>query len=153
VSPDGSTPTTLTIAQATPADVGEILTLLQLAGLSGNGVAEQADTFLIAREDGRLVAVAGLEDHQSVGLIRSVASHPDHRQRGLATTLVQTLIDRSRALGHRAVYLRTSTAEAYFARFGFRRVEIAQVNPAILASGQFQGEECASTPVMVREFR
>ncbi len=142
----------LTIAQGTPADLDDVLALLQTAGLSANGVAEQIVNFLIAREDGRFVAVAGLENHRTAGLIRSVASHPGWRNRGLATTLVHRLIERSRTLGYRTVYLRTKTAEAYFARFGFRRVSLEEVNPTVLASGQFQGEECDATAIMVLEF-
>ena len=142
----------LTIARGTPADLDEVLALMQTSGLSDHGVAGHIGSFLIARENDRLVAVAGLEDHRTAGLIRSVASHPGWRNRGLATTLVRMPVDRSRTLGHRAVYLRTKTAESYFARFGFRRVELAEVTPAVLASGQFQGEECESTAVMVLEF-
>ncbi len=143
---------TLTITRGTPADLNDVLALLQTSGLSSSGVAGQIANFLIAREDGRAVAVAGLEGHGSAGLIRSVASHPGWRSRGLATTLVRALIERSRALGHQAVYLRTATAEGYFTRFGFRSVALEKVTPAVLTSGQFQGEECDSTTIMVLEF-
>ncbi len=143
---------TLTISQGTCADLNDVLALLQMSGLSGSGVPGQIVNFLIAREDGRAVAIAGLEDHGVAGLIRSVASHPGWRSRGLATTLVRALIDRSRALGHQAVYLRTATAEAYFTRFGFRRVTLEEVMPAALGSDQFQGEECSSTAIMVLEY-
>ena len=143
---------TLTITQGTTADLNDVLALLQMSGLSGSAVAGQIASFLIAREEGRIVAVAGLEDHGAVGLIRSVASHPGWRSRGLATTLVRALIERSRTLGHQAVYLRTATAEGYFTRFGFRRVTLEEVMPAVLASGQFRGEECDSTTIMVLEF-
>ncbi len=143
---------TLTITQGTSADLKDVLALLQMSGLSGSGVAGQIASFLIAREDGRAVAVAGLEDHGVAGLIRSVASHPGWRSRGLATTLVRALIDRSCALGHQAAYLRTATAEGYFTRFGFRRVTLEEVMPAVLASDQFQDEECSSTTIMALEF-
>ncbi len=140
---------TLTITPGTTADLDGVLALLGTSGLSGSGVAVQIANFLIAREDGRAVAVAGLEDYGVAGLIRSVASHPGWRSRGLATTLVRALIERSRALGHRAVYLRTATAEGYFTRFGFRRVTLQEVTPAVLASDQFQGQGCRSTAIMV----
>ncbi len=143
---------TLTITQGTLPDLTDVLALLQMSGLSGSGVPGQIANFLIAREGGRAVAVAGLEDHGVAGLIRSVASHPGWRSRGLSTTLVRALIDRSRALGHQAVYLRTATAEGYFTRFGFRRATLEEVMPAVLASDQFQGEECSSTAIMVLEF-
>lgn len=71
----------LTVTAATSADLDEVLALLQTGGLSGNGVAEGLSGFLVAREGGRLVAVAGLEDHGPAGLLRSVAVAPDRRAR------------------------------------------------------------------------
>jgi amino-acid N-acetyltransferase len=139
----------LTIESGSQADLPEVLSLLATAGLSGSGVAEQIANLLVAREDGRLVAVAGLEDHRVAGLIRSVAVAPDQRRRGLAGRLVQALIARSRTLGHGAVYLRTQTAEEYFRRFGFRPVAVGDVAPEVLASGQFRGEECESSVTMM----
>ncbi|MGQ0568087.1 MAG: GNAT family N-acetyltransferase [Armatimonadota bacterium] len=140
------------ITDARPADLNEVHALLEAAGLSIEGVAEGIAGFLIAWEDGRVVAVAGLEDHGMVGLLRSVTVAADRRNRGLAGTLVRTLIDRSRARGHEALYLLTDTAQEYFARFGFARIERAAVRPALLGSQQFRSETCESSAVMVLEF-
>lgn len=136
---------------ATPADLEAIGRLLRSVGLSAEGIADHLGWFQIIREQGRVLAVAGLEDHGTTGLLRSVAVAPDRRDQGLAARLVAVLIDRSRALGHSALYLRTDTAERYFERFGFQRVDPADVAPAVLRSAQFQGECCASSATMVLE--
>jgi N-acetylglutamate synthase-like GNAT family acetyltransferase len=140
------------IAGGEPADLDEIRALLESVGLAADGVTDHLGGFLVVREGSRIVAAAGLEDHGSAGLLRSVAVTPDRRGRGLAAQLVRILIARSQALGHTALYLRTATAEQYFARFGFRRVEQADVIPAVLQSAQFQGGWCRSSVIMAVGF-
>lgn len=146
----------LTIADAQAADLHEICALLAAAGLSTEGIADVVPDrlagFIVAREDGRLVATAGLEDHGEAGVLRSVAVVPDRRNRGLASALVGSLVERSRSRGHGAVYLLTDAAEPYFARFGFRRIDRSQVAPAVAGSRQFTGETCACATAMVLEF-
>jgi amino-acid N-acetyltransferase len=143
----------LTIAGAQPAELGEIRGLLASAGLSLEGVAGSLGGFLLAREDGRLVATACLEDHGTSGLLRSVATVPDRRGRGLAACLVRSLIQRAQARGHEMVYLLTTTAQGYFERFGFRRIERTEVRPEMLEAGQFKGQRCESSVVMVLDLR
>lgn len=138
-----------TIADGRSSDLDGVHALLRGVGLEVDGVAERIADFLVAREGDRVIAVAGLEDHATAGLLRSVAAAPDRRNRGLARYLVNALIERSRERGHAAVYLLTKTAEAYFERFGFRQISRAEVKPAVLASGQFRGECCESSTVMV----
>jgi N-acetylglutamate synthase-like GNAT family acetyltransferase len=139
-------------AGGNPADLDALRELLESAGLSSTGVTDHLGGFLVVREGIRLVAAAGLEDHGSAGLLRSVAVAPDRRDRGLASQLVRILVARSHALGHAALYLRTTTAERYFERFGFRRVEQAEVIPAVLQSAQFQDGWCRSSVIMALRF-
>jgi amino-acid N-acetyltransferase len=147
---DGRTPAP-TIAGAQRADLPDIYSLLDAAGLTRDGVEEGLDGFVAAREGNRLVAVACLETHGTAGLLRSVATVPDRRNRGFAGRLVETLIERSRGRKHDAIYLLTDTAPEYFERRGFRRIERAEVPAAVRAAGQFTGQTCESATVMVLE--
>lgn len=142
----------LTIANGRASDLDEVLALLAASGLGADGVAEHITDCLVAREDGRLVAVAALEDYRVAGLLRSVAVAADRRDWGLGRYLTHALIERSRRCGHAALYLLTDTAQAYFERFGFRPIERSTVQPAVLASVQFRGESCKASVVMVLEF-
>lgn len=142
----------LTTAEGRLSDLDEVLALLAASGLGADGVAEHITDFLVAREDGRLIAAAALEDYGVAGLLRSVAVVPDRRDWGLGRYLTHALIERSRRRGHGALYLLTDTAQAYFERFGFRPVGRSTVQPAVLASVQFRGESCASSVVMVMGF-
>jgi amino-acid N-acetyltransferase len=141
---------TLTIDEGRVQDLPDIRALLQGAGIASD-VDRLITCFLVAREDGRVVACAALEEYEGVGLLRSVAVDPSHRDRGLARSLVTTLIERAHSRGLAAVYLLTDTAADYFARHGFRTITRAQVRHAVLASEQFRGENCASSTVMVLE--
>jgi amino-acid N-acetyltransferase len=140
-----------TVAGSRPADLGEIEGLLALTGLSADGVPESLSGFVVARENGRLVATACLEEHGNEGLLRSVATLPDRRGHGLAGTLVGVLLERARSRGHHAVYLLTNGAEAYFERFGFRRIERQAVPSGVREAGQFRNQTCAASVVMVFE--
>ena len=141
----------VTVTDAQSADLGEIEGLLTLSGLSPEGVAESLAGFVVALENGRLVATAGLEEHGAAGLLRSVATAPDRRGRGLAQRLVGTLLERARSREYDAVYLLTSGAEAYFERFGFRRIDRQAVPSGVRGAGQFTNQTCASSAVMVLE--
>lgn len=139
----------VTISEGRAADLDEVAELLASAGLLGERAPGCLDGFLIVREGGRLVATAGLEDHEAFGILRSVASAPDCRGRGIAAALVRTIIDRSSAKGHQNLYLLTKTAESYFERFGFRRIERAEIGATVLAAGQFAEKACEKATAMV----
>ena len=139
---------TLTTTDGRVQDLPDIRALLHATGLAAD-VDHLVTGFLVAREAGRVVACAALEEYDGAGLLRSVAVDPSHRGRGLAQSLVSGLIQRARAHGLTAVYLLTDTAAGYFVRHGFRTITRAQVRPAVLASEQFRGENCASSTVMM----
>ena len=140
----------LTIEEGRSQDLPQIRALLRGAGLTAD-VDHLITRFLVARDNGQVVACAVLEDCESAGLLRSVAVDPSHRNRGLARSLTNALIERARAQGLAAVYLLTDTAAGYFARHGFRTITRERVRPAVLGSEQFRGENCTSSTVMVLE--
>ncbi len=101
-------------------DLSGALDLLARCELASQGVAERFGHYFVVREDdGRVVAVAGLEVHGENGLVRSVAVDPDYRRQGLAAALLDSVLERARKLELRALYLLTTTARDYFARHGF----------------------------------
>ena len=140
----------LTIEEGQSRDLPQIRALLHDAGIASD-VDRLVPCFLVARENGRVVACAALEEYEGAGLLRSVAVDVSHRNRGLGRNLVTALITRARTRGLTAVYLLTDTAAGYFARRGFRTITRTEVKPAVLASEQFRGENCASSTVMVLE--
>ncbi len=139
----------ITIAPATAADLEPIKELLLSAGLPTAGVDEHWKTFLVAREDGTLVACGGAEAYQFAALIRSVAVRPEHRSQGLGRRIVRQLLDRLASRGLREFYILTTTAEAYFRKRGFKTIDRDEVHPQLLSSREFQ-DACPESAVCMR---
>lgn len=139
----------VTIVPATVADVPELERLLEASQLPTAGVADHWRTFVVARRGDQLVGCGGAEAYPSTALIRSIAVAPGFRGGGLGRRLVRQLLDRLSARGIRDFYVLTTTAEAYFVRRGFRKIDRDQVSLEVLGSQEFQGA-CPSTAVCMR---
>jgi amino-acid N-acetyltransferase len=97
-----------------------------------------------------LVAVAGLEMCCDDALLRSVAVHPEWRSHGLGRDLIKRIVCHAEERGIRALYLLTMTAEHYFPRFGFERIERTAVPPEIAETLEFKSACPASAITMKR---
>jgi amino-acid N-acetyltransferase len=144
------------IRPATPGDREAIERLLGDADLPTAGVADilvtrPADFFVVPDPDSDdLVAVAGLEVCCDNALLRSVAVRPAWRARGVGRELVERVVAEAERRGVRGLYLLTMTAEHYFPRFGFERVERDVVPGDIADTLEFRSTCPTSAVVMVR---
>ena len=144
------------IRPATPNDLPAIEQLLTESGLPVEGVADivRASTgeFLVAESvgDGQLVGVAGLEICCDDALLRSVAVRPEWRSHGVGRDLVHEIVDHAESRGFPALYLLTMTAERYFPRFGFSRIERDAAPKGIAESKEFTSMCPSSAAVMVK---
>jgi amino-acid N-acetyltransferase len=107
------------IETAGPADADEVLRLLDQNQLPLDGLEDHLATTLVARQDGRIV---GSATHAAIRLARDLQVP--------------------------AIYLLTTTAERYFPRFGFERIERADVPPTVQTSIEFTSACPASATVM-----
>lgn len=124
---------------ATPADLPALQALLGQLGLPVAGLADHLGHTVIKGGHDRPKALAALEVHGEVGLLRSVAVAPEGQQQGVGRALVKEIIERARALSLHDLYLLTTTAEGYFARLGFVTVPRSAAPSALNASREFQG--------------
>ena len=89
-------------------------------------------------EEGGATAVGGFEFYGEDALLRSVAVDEPHRGGGLGGRLTDELLAIAAGRGVRRVWLLTETAEGFFAKKGFRRVERSAItNEALLNSPEF----------------
>ena len=139
----------ITIAPAREEDLTAIKALLTANSLPTEGVDEHWKTFLVARDDGALVACGGAEAYQFAALIRSIAVVPEYRSHGLGRRIVRQLLDRLASRGLREFYLLTTTAEAYFKKRGFKTIDRDEVHPQLLSSREFQ-DACPASAVCMR---
>ena len=119
-------------------DRAELYAMLEMSALPTLDLTPKmlAD-FLVARQDGVLVGIAGLERHPKAGLLRSVVVDKSLRGIGLGKRLVMSMEDRARGRGLRQIYLLTATADAFFLTLGYRPLDRLDAPPGIRHSRQF----------------
>ncbi len=142
---------------ATANDRNDIEALLQANGLPVAGVADMLaqdpTQFIVAHDGDRLVATAAVEACGEHALLRSVAVTESWRKRGLGRALVEQVVAQATARGVDGLYLLTMTAEAYFPRFGFARVERGAVPAGVARTVEFTSACPASAVTMHKSLR
>ncbi|GAB3277383.1 hypothetical protein GCM10027347_51350 [Larkinella harenae] len=138
----------LQIEHARPDDRQLVISLLQQADLLTDDLPADLGGFLVAREQGALTGVAGLDRFGPVALLRSVAVDPRHQGKQIGAHLVGRLLNEARAGGLEEMYLITTTAEHYFERHGFQPVARPNVPLTIQHTQQFS-ELCPSSAVVM----
>jgi amino-acid N-acetyltransferase len=136
------------VRPAAPPDLAGVLAMLDRAGLPTAGVPPSLTGFLVAESGTRLVGVIGLEAYGPVALLRSAVVAADARGAGVGASLVTRLLARAGSQGIHDVYLLTTTAEAWFPRFGFVGVTRDAVPEALHASEEFKGA-CPDSAVVM----
>ncbi|WP_412027130.1 arsenic resistance N-acetyltransferase ArsN2 [Deinococcus yunweiensis] len=134
------------ILPAQPGNRAALETLL--AGLNLPTAGLEGTELWVASDDEALLGVAGLEVHGTAGLLRSVAVSPAARSRGIAAGLVAHVIAQAQSRGLSDLYLLTTTAAAYFPRFGFRPLARAFSPAALNASREFQ-DACPASAALL----
>jgi SAM-dependent methyltransferase len=140
----------LEISTAGAQDFQEVANLLQTENLPVDDLSPELPHFLLARANGTLVGVAGLEVYGTDALLRSVAVHKDYRNFRIARRLTEDLIKQVRLSGVKDVYLITTTADKYFEKQGYTRVNRENVPASIGATQQFSSLCPSSAVVMHR---
>jgi amino-acid N-acetyltransferase len=134
------------IRQATDDDVDPIIRLLEGADLPTDDVSGHADTFLVAELQGMVIGAIGLEPYDDTALLRSAVVHPGHRGHAIGTRLYHGLICRAKESGIRRMVLLTTTAEEYFRKKGFVRVDRRTITGPVATSAEFT-HACPSSAV------
>jgi amino-acid N-acetyltransferase len=133
---------------ASPNDVEDIRRLLDVNGLPSVDVGEHLSGFLVARADGALAGIAGVEPYGTVGLLRSVCVAAGRRGRGLARSLCAGAEAIARGSGVRELYLLTTDARAYFEKHGFAARRREDVASEIQGTAEFR-TLCPSTATVM----
>lgn len=137
----------IALDSAKASDFGSIEQLLRGSRLPLDGLADQFPTsYVVARQDDRMLGVAGLEVHANAGLLRSVAVAPVFRGSGLGVRLARERVDTARRQGLSSVWLLTTTAAGFFPKLGFAPRDRASAPPALRASPEF-AHACPSSAV------
>lgn len=139
------------LRELVPADTSAVRELLRACRLPVDGVPDDAALVLVAEIEARVVGVVGLELHGGDALLRSVAVSPEHRGGRVASRLCAQVEERAAPLGARRIFLLTETAEEFFARRGYARLDRSLVPAGIAASREFSAICPAAAVLMFRE--
>lgn len=139
----------LTIRRASEGDLEDVIDLLKRRDLPVAGIAGHHLSYVVAREDERLIGCVGAEVYGEVALIRSLAVADDRQGSGLGRRLVYEILDRLRFRGIREFYLLTTTAEEFFRARGFETVPRSRLPDALQGSEELRGA-CPDTATSMR---
>ena len=140
----------VSITNASTDDLPAILNLLSEVQLPHDGVAENIDNFLTARDaSSQLIATIGLERHGNTALLRSAAVAPQYQGCGIGAQLTKRLLEQATSDGVERVVLLTSTASEFFARhFGFCETPRSAFDSELAASSEWNLPRCSSAVCM-----
>lgn len=141
------------IGAATKRDLPGVRALLERLHLPLAGVDEHLPTVLVAREGEQIVGTAALELYADAALLRSVAVEPRHQGKRLGHQLTAAAMRLATTHGVNTVFLLTTTAERFFPKFGFERIEREQVPASVQQSVEFQSACPVSAIVMRKQLR
>jgi N-acetylglutamate synthase-like GNAT family acetyltransferase len=138
------------IEPARAGDRPEIEGLLEAGLLPTDGFELALGTAVVARDDGRIVGCAAIEQYGSAALLRSVCVAPDHRGIGLGQRLVERAEAVAAALEVAELFLLTETAADWFARLGYVPDSRDSAPAAIQTSPEFTGA-CPESAALYRK--
>jgi amino-acid N-acetyltransferase len=138
------------IRRAAQSDFERIEALLRNAHLPVDGAREAFAVGFVAEERDAIVGAVALEVHPDTALLRSLVVDEAARGQGVGQRLTSAAIAEAHQRGLASIYLLTTTAEAFFPRFGFVVVDRQSVPASIQRSIEFQSACPASAIAMAR---
>lgn len=135
---------------ATQNDSARIIALLQANELPTSDLAECRPEFVVIEDGDQLIGTGGVQVFGNAALVRSVAIAKGRQRAGLGSTLLGELERHASALGIRQLVLLTQTAEPFFVRHGYTRVERSSVPAPIQATTEFRSLCPASAVCMLK---
>jgi amino-acid N-acetyltransferase len=131
-----------------------VVSLLEAAGLPASDLTEaHLQHFFFTGTEVAPSALVGLELYGQDALLRSLVVNAVARTQGLGSALVRHAEGFAAAHEVRALYLLTTTAESYFERRGYRRVDRSDAPPSIRSTREFAGLCPASSALMIKRLQ
>jgi amino-acid N-acetyltransferase len=143
-------PVDTVIRPATESDYSAITALLTDAKLPREGVREHLATFLVAEDTGTVVGAAGLELYGETALLRSVVVANNLRNSGMGAVLYNDITRLAKELHAKQFVLLTTTADKYFERKGFVRIDRSTLTGPVTQSIEFTSA-CPSSAICMKK--
>jgi amino-acid N-acetyltransferase len=143
----------ITISKASDNHRPMVIALLLAEKLPVEDLPTSLDHFFVALHENEVIGAIGLEQYGNYALLRSMVVHTAHRNKHIASSLVEQLENYGKMLDISAMYLLTETAPAYFEKKGYEKINREEVPAALQASSEFSHVCPVSAIVMKKELR
>jgi amino-acid N-acetyltransferase len=125
--------------------------LLEAHGLPASDITEaHLEHFFFNGSDGSPMGLVGLELYGTEALLRSLVVAENARCKGLGSTLIDHAERYAALKGVLSIYLLTTTAETYFKRRGYERIERSNAPPSIARTHEF-ADLCPASSAFMRK--
>jgi amino-acid N-acetyltransferase len=111
---------------------------------------EHLEHFFFIGSDGSPTGLVGVELYGTEALLRSLVVAETARTQGIGSALVQHAEEYASSRRVGTMYLLTTTAEKFFKRLGYERVDRSQAPPSIERTREFAGLCPASSAFMIK---
>ncbi len=128
-----------------------VIGLLNEAGLPSQDVHEHRQNFLVALNGAELVGAVGLEIYDAGALVRSLVVKPSLRNQGVGKLLYDAAVVFAKKHRVSQLGLLTNTAERFFAREGFVKIEKDQTPEFIKRTKEYT-TFCPSSAVVMAKW-
>lgn len=128
----------------------QAINLLKINNLPTEDIDANVELFGIF-EDEKLIATAGLEKYESIGLLRSVSTTPEVRGKGFGKIITAETENYALQNGISEMYLLTTTAKDFFAKDGYTLVNREDVPEEIKQTKQFSSVCPSSATIMKKD--
>ena len=119
-------------------DLKAVKSLLDSASLPSGDIDKHLLNFLVLEKSGNLTGTIGMELYGNTALLRSLAIQEEERNKGCGKELYYALISKATKLNVINIYLLTETAEGFFSKEGFKKIEREQVPPSIKQTNEYR---------------
>ncbi|GBF52081.1 acetyltransferase (GNAT) domain protein [Leptospira ryugenii] len=106
--------------------------------------------FIVAKFDDIIVGSVALERFNSIGLLRSLCVKEEFRKDGVGLSLINRIFDFARNEKVSEIYLLTTSADKYFAKFGFKELNRKNAPVQIQKTSQFR-DLCPSSAILMHK--
>jgi len=131
-------PEQIHLQRATEKIIPIIQKMLQENDLVIEDIPQIIDELFLAYKGSKIIGIGGVEHHGNVGLLRSIAIESSLRGKGYGTALCNELIAKAKDDGINELFLLTLTAEAFFGRLGFERIERTETPQEMQETTEFK---------------
>jgi len=126
-------------------------TLLDAEGLPTSDLTDaHLEHFFFSGLDGLPTGLIGIELYGADALLRSLVVASSARRMGVGASLVKHAEHYAASRGVRSIYLLTTTADAFFSRLDYRRIDRERAPASIAQTHEFASLCPASSAFMVK---